>query len=128
MFKYTYNGREFTDRWDYQIYLAQEQLKSDCARCNSAPNLLQAKWRGGNFIVDAQGAWQGDWSGGLPPYDYMEIETAILDALVTQGSIPAWRGDGLSCAAQIADFIYRKQQEKIDALQKELDELKARFV
>lgn len=117
MSKIIHCGREFDSYWDYQIYLGQEQLKLECPQYGCKPGELQWKWRG-----------LASGNTPLPPFNYIEVELAILDALITEGCVPAWRGDGLSCAAQIPEYIYRKQQEKIDSLQKEVDYLKSLLV
>jgi hypothetical protein len=88
---------------------ARETIKERCQGFQTAPGYLQARWRN---------------VGTLPEkYDPYEAEAALLDALITEGGIPAWSGDGSSCAEQIVRAVW----ERGERYRKELEEIKAKI-
>lgn len=58
----------------------------------------QAVWRG----------WRGaGWgSGAMETFDYQDCMTAVLDALINQGGVVAWEGDGTGCVVQMIATAY----------------------
>jgi len=63
--------------------------------------MYQALWRG----------WNGDcWVADYDiEYNSADCMIAILDALLHQGSVPAWPGDGTSCVEQMIAMAYRRR-------------------
>lgn len=61
---------------------------------------------------------------GNAPKDLDECVMATLEALILQGSVPAWDGDGVSCVAQM---VWAQHQRALRA-EKELEELKAQRI
>lgn len=60
------------------------------------PGQLQAKWRTDPPPFAATAEWFG------------EAEDAVLDALVIEGGIAAWPGDGTSCVMQIIEAFAKR--------------------
>lgn len=56
---------------------------------------------------------------GRPPESLDECTTATLEALILQGGINAWDGDGVSCVAQMI-WAMHKRAEKAEAEVKRL--------
>ena len=44
------------------------------------------------------------------PWDYTECTTAVLDALIIQGGIPAHDGDGVSCVVQMIEAQWKRAE------------------
>ena len=84
----------------------KNQLLETMTRLGFKPGDLQFKWRTEKNLTR----------------NYMEIETAILDALVNMGGATAWSGDGSSCAVQIVQNIMAER----DALKARVVELEQR--
>ena len=42
-------------------------------------------------------------------FNMRDCETAILDALIHQGGIIAWNGDGVGCVSQMVETAYRER-------------------
>ena len=82
----------------------RKQNTERCARYGLKPGELQARWRG--------------LGPGAPisvvnsPAFTQEAEHAILDALVEQGGVSAWSGDGTSCVAQIVRNIAEQAEQR----------------
>ena len=90
------------------------ELANTLARLGYKPGDLQLKWR---------------TEHGLN-YDYTEVETALLDALVNMGGATAWSGDGASCAAQIVQNVLAERDQALDrvrALEAELADEKRSY-
>ena len=83
-----------------------------------------------------QALWRGFWTKATVDWDpnvddpnfYMDITTALLDALINQGGIAAWDGDGLGCASQIVYHAYKRRdywRDRALKAEKELNSLKS---
>jgi hypothetical protein len=58
---------------------------------------------------------------GRPPKSFEDCVTATLEALIIQGSINAWDGDGVSCVAQMIWTMHKraeKAEQELARLQK----------
>jgi hypothetical protein len=90
--------------WTRNQQQHRAQAEADTRRHGAEPGLLQWKWRG------------FDPKNPMPQYDPVihsyEMETAIIDALVFQGGIDAWPGDGVSCVKQIVDAVAIQAREE----------------
>lgn len=58
-----------------------------------------------------KGIYQVVWRNGSVDleFDYQKVTTAILDALVYQGGMVAWDGDGVSCVTQMVQAAYQRR-------------------
>ena len=83
------------DRWDETLDAARQYLKQMLPTLGSAPDKLQIEWRDNppELPDDSDRAAQSEW--------VRRCTAAILDALITQGCVPAWNGDGVGCVMQI---------------------------
>jgi len=64
------------------------------------PGYYQAEWR--------------DWCNGKTDFDIeygdgRDCMLAVLDALIHQGGVAAWAGDGTSCVTQMIEFAYKRR-------------------
>jgi hypothetical protein len=89
----------------------QSQKTTDelVARFGFEPGKMQWRWRAGDGQQPPLPGETKDW--------WLQCSAALLDALVTMGSVPAWDGDGLGCAAQIVEH-FAKRAEAAEAGQK----------
>ena len=94
-----------------QLDYSRKIVKDWADRNGMKPTFIQWKWRGNGK------------NDPLPPFNMEEIEIALLDALCNMGGIVAWRGDGLGCAAQIVEYVYKKQEQRIKQLEDEIARL-----
>jgi hypothetical protein len=77
--------------WDGRLQTERKSLAEQLERIGMKPGELQSDWRDN------------------PEHYKPELSLlAVLDALVEMGSIPAWSGDGTSCAAQMIDAQARR--------------------
>lgn len=78
------------------------------------PCKLQAKWRNMPEPIKE-----------LPKeFPWEEIEAALLDAFINEGSATAWRGDGSSCAVQIVHNMWILAQSEIKKRDQKIELLK----
>lgn len=59
------------------------------------------------------GWYQWEWRNGTPvkEAEYNDCMLAVLDALINQGSVAAWAGDGTSCVVQMILQAYKERDE-----------------
>jgi hypothetical protein len=56
-------------------------------------------------------------------FDYAEVTSAVLDALINQGGCIAWDGDGVGCVVDIIRTYHqrwRQAQAEVDRLQADI--------
>jgi hypothetical protein len=83
-----------------EIYRSLEWLGYKPTRDNLADVNASAQWRLRQI--------------GEKPKSYDDVEIALMEALVIQGSCKVWRGDGLACAGQIV-WAQHRRAEKAEA-------------
>lgn len=72
----------------------------------------------GSYQAVYRGMRDGAWTPkAVDKYDSRDAMLAILDALIHQGSITAWPGDGTSCVEQMLALVYAER----DTLRTSLD-------
>jgi dihydrofolate reductase (trimethoprim resistance protein) len=76
---------------------ARADVKRRCESYGVAPGHLQWRWRNLESLPAT--------------FDANEVASALLDALVEVGGINAWYGDGLSCAVQIVERVWKLGRE-----------------
>lgn len=97
----TPNGMHPHTEW---LMRMQEQSRLRVRQLGFEPNQLQMAYR------------------AIPPlYDRKFTEAAIVDALVEQGGIPAWTGDGVGCVAQMID-AHAHRADRAEARVRELED------
>lgn len=80
-----------------QLREAQSVTEERVRSYGVEPRSLQWKWR---ELDPPRFEDRQEW--------YQECSAALLDALVNEGGIPAWDGDGLSCAVQIVEAYAKR--------------------
>ena len=96
----TRHGMYSKSRYDQCL----SNLLSELERTGYQPNGLQMKYR----------------EKPAPDIDWQELEWAVCDALLHQGTIIAWPGDGVSCVAQ----MIAGQAERAETAEAERDRLR----
>src|SRR5271154_5075395 len=92
----------------------RKQYKAQIEATGWPCGMYQATWRGATGTPDNWG-----WGGpGVAKFDSNDCMTAVLDALLNQGSIAAWAGDGTSCVVQMIELAYRERDRYRAALEK----------
>jgi hypothetical protein len=87
---------------------AKEGLDKSLKDLGFEPGWYQAEWRdfGKNQEIE---------------FDTVLATRAVLDALINQGGIEAWNGDGVGCVVQMLEYAY-KQRDQWRAKAKENEE------
>lgn len=80
----------------------REQHKQELIASDIAPNELQMRYRNTSSPVTKRNSH--------------EQECAVIDALVEQGGIAAWHGDGVGCVAQMIDAQMVRAEKAEEAL------------
>lgn len=71
----------------------------------------------GNYVkpVMSENSLQWQWRvDPNRPWDYHAATTAVLDALVIQGGIVAWDGDGVGCVVQMIEAQWNRAEQAIE--------------
>ena len=77
------------------LKVAQQTLHANLQYAGRLPNELQMKWR---EVQDHD-------------FGYLEVALAVLDALITQGFIPAHDGDGVACVVQMIEAQWKRAEK-----------------
>lgn len=80
--------------WENRLRLARENIALRAHAFGFKPDELQGSWR----------------SKPERPWIHGEVDAAVLDALITQGHIPAWSGDGVECVVQMIEAQWRRAE------------------